>query len=762
MNKLLKYFFIGANVVGIAVAMVMLVAFAMPDDAIEGILADYDEEVKYDEIEVTYPFDKTLFPPDIAPPTFHWKDEKSGADSWLIAFKFQDDSKRMSFLADKQEWTPAMEDWEVIKKLSMEKIAKVALLGIKQSEENGILSAGRISISTSKDEVGAPIFYREVNLPFVDAVKDPSLIRWRFGAISSLEQPPVVLDNLPVCGNCHSFTADGKTLAMDVDYANSKGSYVITRVKEDMILASSDIITWDKYRPEDMEQTFGLLSQISPDGTAAVSTVKDRSVFVPRDDLAYSQLFFPIKGILCTYDRHSGTFRSLPGADDPKYVQSDPTWSPDGKYIVFAKSEAYKLKHSTSDGKVLLTREECAEFLRDGKLFIYDLYRVPYNNGKGGKAEPLKGASNNGMSNYFAKYSPDGKWIVFCKAKSYSLLQPDSELYIIPAEGGEARRLECNTARMNSWHSWSPNSKWLVFSSKLNGPYTQLLLTHIDENGHSSPPVVLSNFTASDRAANIPEFVNNKPTAINKIHEKFLNDYSYVRAGNEFFKAGEADNAIKEYNNALELNPDNIEAHLKLGFLKYNVLSKYKEGMEHYGKAFEIEPNDPRVHHDLGMALLHQGDNTQAIKHLSEALRIIPDGISKQYNAADMNYNLGLALFRDGQIEESTVHLFRAADIEPKNSKFHYYLAMVLAAQGEIKQTLEHYEEAVRIEPAIDNSPTIHDLLGMSYAKAGQFQNAILSAEKALEIAKATGKTRLAQDIEMRIGLYKQNKVYNP
>ena len=40
------------------------------------------------------------------------------------------------------------------------------------------------------------------------------------------------------------------------------------------------------------------------------------------------------------------------------------------------------------------------------------------------------------MSNYFARYSPDGRWIVFCRAKSYMLLQRDSELYILPAEGG--------------------------------------------------------------------------------------------------------------------------------------------------------------------------------------------------------------------------------------------------------------------------------------------------------------------------------------
>ena len=101
----------------------------------------------------------------------------------------------------------------------------------------------------------------------------------------------------------------------------------------------------------------------------------------------------------------------------------------------------------------------------------YDLYRVPFNDGKGGPPERIVGASQNGMSNSFPKVSPDGKWIVFVQAKNGEVMRPDSQLYIVPFAGGAARRLRSNMAPMNSWHSWSPNGKWLVFSSKARGPY---------------------------------------------------------------------------------------------------------------------------------------------------------------------------------------------------------------------------------------------------------------------------------------------------
>jgi len=712
-----------AGSLAILVAAVAAVVWYWRQPRAEDILAAYNSTANYDRLTIEHPLDETLFPPDIAAPTFCWIDSNGRADTYLVTLEFSDGNGRMSFFTRQPQWTPAAAAWEALKKRSLENEAGATILGINHKAPRTILSAGQVRIKTSQDEVGASIFYREVILPFIDAVKDPSRIRWRFGAVSSPQQPPIVLEGLPVCGNCHSFSADARILGMDVDYANDKGSYAITPVKEDMTLTTSEIITWSEYRREDKELTFGLLSQVSPDGRYVVSTVKDMSVFVAKPGVAFSQLFFPIKGILCIYDRQTGAFKALEGANDPNLVQSNPAWSPDGKYIVFARTTAYTLKNARGERKVLLSPEECTEFLTEGKPFLYDLYRIPFNDGNGGRAEPIPGASGNGMSNFFARYSPDGKWIVFCVAKSYMLLQPDSELYIIPAEGGQARKLRANARRMNSWHSWSPNGKWLVFSSKADTVYTQLFLTHIDAQGESSPAVLLDRFTAPDRAANIPEFVNAKASAIRKIHEQFLDDYSYFRAGISSLRVDDPEGAEQGYRKALQLNPGNVKAHADLAYILLN-RGAIDEGMMHVNEALRLDPNNVEARFNLGLGMVRQKRTDEAIGHFSRVIQLKPDYV-------EAHYQLGLLLAEKKNVDEAIGHLSTAARLQPDHGETHFNLGVLLAKQGKLDDAVAQYTLAAQLLP---NDARIPYNLGATTARQGKLDESVKYLAKAIQL----------------------------
>ena len=667
-------------------------------------------------LEITYPLDETLFPPDIVAPTFIWSDQTEGVSQWQVQLRFDGEDEVLRFTTAEPSWRPSEEDWARIKQRSTAHDAQVTVVGTGP----GDAASASVRIRTSTDPVGDSIFYREVPLPFIEAVQDPSRIRWRYGSVDSEERPPIVLENLPVCGNCHSFSGDGSVLGLDVDYGNDKGGYAILPVSPEMVLNDEKIITWSDYQKDDGEPTFGLLSQVSPDGRYVISTVKDRAVFVATPGIAFSQLFFPIKGILVVYDTVNETYAPLPGADDPKYVQSNPTWSPDGKSIVFARTEVYSKDSIANASSILLDEHDVPEFIEDKEPFKFNLYRVPFNEGRGGAAEAIKGASHNGMSNFFAKFSPDGKWIVFTQAENYMLLMPDSELYIVPAEGGEARRLRANTPLMNSWHSFSSNGRWLVFSSKANTPYTQLFLTHIDEEGRSTPPVVLDRFTGDDRAANIPEFVPLPAAAIGKIKEQFLDAYSFLRAGMANERTGDYPAAVQAYKRGLETEPENVELLNSLGFALFQQ-GKSEEAVEVLEKALEVDPRHWKAHNNMALASIDIGELELAEAHYRESLAI---------EAQPAIYNdLGFVLERQGMTEEAVVMYRKSLELAPGSSTAHYNLAAALTRSGDFAEAETHFRAVLETDP----STQAYTGLGVVLWQQGRGDEAVTSLQSAIK-----------------------------
>ncbi len=446
---------------------------------------------------------------------------------------------------------------------------------------------------TSKDPVGAPIFYRDVPLMPSETEKGIikplpprvlPLVKWRLRYVDEPESR-VVLQNLHTCANCHSFSADGRTLGMDLDGPhNDKGHNAIAPLLPRTEIRNEHMISWKKFRNQmERDKRIGFMSRVSPNGQYVITATQVQYYVANFRDYRFLQVFYPTRGILARYDRRDGIIRPLPGADDPRYVHANAVWSPDGSYLVFSRAPATE---AYPHGRKL------AEFPNDPNevQIRYDLFRIPFRNGAGGRAEPVRGASQNGMSNTFPRISPDGRWIVLVRCRNGQLMRPDGELWIVPAEGGVARRMRCNTRLMNSWHSFSPNSRWLVFASKARSPYTQLFLTHIDENGIDSPPVLIENTTASNRAANIPEFVNIGKGGLEVID---------VPAA-EFYRL---------YNHAYQL----AEA------------GRTGEAIEAWRAALRLDPGDPKANNNLGGLLLRQGKLDKAEVHLRRALAADPE-----------------------------------------------------------------------------------------------------------------------------------------
>ena len=507
---------------------------------VPSVYAAQDAARTLSPISIDYPKDGSIFPPGITPPTFLWRD--AAGTSWSIEFSFagkadpirvSSSGERMRLRAidpdcvsttnelpkltlrqaAKWAWTPDAATWAAIQSHSVAQPATVTITGYRDGHV--AYSQAHILLSTSTDPVGAPIFYRDVPLMPTESagVVQPlapsavHLIHWRLRDIRQPESRTILKD-MPTCANCHSFSADGKTLGMDLDGpANDKGLYAVVPVQKHMTIESKDLVHWSN-EGEIGQTRIGFMSQLSPDGRYVVSTFAgpDRklgdSYYVTNfTDYRFLQVFYPTRGILAWYDRSTGLRHPLPGADDPRYAQTDGVWSPDGKYIVFARAKAVPPR--TPGQEPALRANTMGE-----TPIKYDLYRIPFNDGKGGVPERILGASENGMSNNFPKVSPDGRWIVFVQCRNGQLMRPDSQLFIVPFNGGAARRMRANTSRMNSWHSFSPNGRWMVFSSKARSPYTQMYLTHIDAGGNDSPPIFIDNATAANRAVNIPEFVN--------------------------------------------------------------------------------------------------------------------------------------------------------------------------------------------------------------------------------------------------------------
>ncbi len=723
-------------------------------------------------ITIDYPAPGTVFPPDMAAPTFLWRDRAETSETWVVEVEFDNgtpalrvkssgprlqigvvDSRCVSETneiprltaeqAETRTWTPDGETWERIQKQALGSSAEIRIRGLSKESPESPVSFGTVGIRISEDPVGAPIFYRDVPLMPTETEKGvikpivPSalpLIAWRLRDVRE-KNSRLLMEHLPTCANCHSFSKDGKTLGMDLDGPqNDKSMYAIASVSPNMSIRNQDVIAWSSF-PGLLpgHPTIAFMPQLSPDGRHAIATLNEEVYVANFKDYRFLQVFYPTRGILAWYSRETGRVEALPGADDPDYVHTNAVWSPDGRHLVFARAKA---RDPYPEGR------QPAAFANDPNEtpIKFDLYRIPFNDGKGGRAEPIAGASRNGMSNSFPRVSPDGRWIVFVQSRNGQLMRPDGLLHIVPSKGGKARRMVCNTPLMNSWHSFAPNGRWMVFSSKGRSPYTQMFLTHIDEQGNDSPAVLVENATAANRAANLPEFVNIPADGLVRIDVPAAEFYRLFDRAWNLAERGESLAAIAEWRKALEISPEDAKAHNNLGTVLWRT-GAHDQAVTQYLKALELKPDYPEASNNVGVAFVHQGKWEEAITHFRKALERYPD-------SADLHNNLGRACFGKGDIGDAIEHWSKAVRLNPGSADAHNNLGTGFFRVQKWDKAIEHWQKAVEISPGFLHA---RFNLGEALCARGRTEEAVQQWQTTLALAGEQRQAALTARVRTRI-----------
>jgi tetratricopeptide (TPR) repeat protein len=166
---------------------------------------------------------------------------------------------------------------------------------------------------------------------------------------------------------------------------------------------------------------------------------------------------------------------------------------------------------------------------------------------------------------------------------------------------------------------------------------------------------------------------------------------AHYTLGTVLFALGRADEAIGEYEIALQLKPGSAEAHNDLGNALTR-LGRAAEAVPHYEAALRLAPRSADAHNNLGNALLQLGRPGEARTHYEKALLVRPD-------FADAHNNLGNILAQSGEFSAAARHYEAALQARPDLADAQANLGNVLAQTGRLAEAIAHYEAALQLRP---------------------------------------------------------------
>jgi len=202
------------------------------------------------------------------------------------------------------------------------------------------------------------------------------------------------------------------------------------------------------------------------------------------------------------------------------------------------------------------------------------------------------------------------------------------------------------------------------------------------------------------------------------------NNYlAHNNLGLELAAKGRVEEALRQYQRSLSINPIYVEALNNLGYTLAGQ-GRYAEALPYYEAALKENPAHPEVNNNYGNALSELGRVEEAIRHYETALRQRP-------GHPDAHNNLGIALAMKGQVEEAVPHFLISLKNKPNNANARSNLGNAYAVQQRWGPAMEQYREALRLRP---DDPQTHNNLANVLLQQNQLAAAIEHYREALRL----------------------------
>ena len=197
----------------------------------------------------------------------------------------------------------------------------------------------------------------------------------------------------------------------------------------------------------------------------------------------------------------------------------------------------------------------------------------------------------------------------------------------------------------------------------------------------------------------------------------------YYNRGNCYYNRGKIELALKDYNQALAIEPNHANAYGSRANL-YKKQGKAELALEDYNQALTIEPNHARAYISRGRLYEEQEKTELALADYTQALTIDP-------NYANAYYNRGRLYHKQEKTELALEDYNQALTIDPNDAQTYNNRGAIYDEQGKAELALADYEQALAIEP--NHVDTYYNRANL-YKKQGKTKLALADYKQVLTI----------------------------